>query len=370
MEGSYKKRSVTGGLPSSGNLFTHLMLVLAVLLSASIGILLVMRDTGISPFVPGPGGKPPSDAALMSATTGETDEAEQAGNEGTDRTDAGVTEQETETAAADATAGVTDAERKYAEKKAGEETALSITFAEAVLSGRLTGYRILLLEGHDNPEGDIVAEATTDRLGVAAFSVPAGAYTLVWEIPGYVEDYDNLTVGEAGERQEYYRDSATEYVFWKWVLPCMQENGRYVVLEWKGAEDLDLCVFNAGTKEFITVNTPADSDGNFLYHDDDAGSPGMEVIQINDAETSVVYAPYVRDGKSLQCGSYSAMEASGVRVSIYSGSKLLSRQEADRSERAGLWNPCYIYEGNVHQEGSYVYDPGKYMWAAFDKVVY
>ena len=237
MEGFYKERPATGGMLSAGQWFVHLMLVLAVLLSASIGILLVMRDTGTSPFTPKPDGRPPADVAVLSATEEKTDETVQASGEGTDRTDAGVTERETETAGADATADVPGTERQYAERKAGEKTTVIITFADAFLSNRLTGYRIMLLEGNDNPEGDIVAEAETDHLGEVTFSVPAGDYTLVWEIPGFVEDYDNLTVGNAGERQEYYRDSATEYVFWKWVIPCMEESGRYVVMEWKSTEE-------------------------------------------------------------------------------------------------------------------------------------
>lgn len=367
MEGLHPEQSATAGMLTAGQRFMHLVLAAAVLLSSALGILLVMRDTGTFFFAPETGGKPPAEVSVISATTGETDETETAGN---GKSDTEALEEETETAAADATEGETAPERRYAEKKTGEETTVTITFADAILSNRLTGFRILLLEGHDNPDGDIVAEAETDQMGVVTFSVPAGAYTLVWEIPGFVDDYDNLTVGNDGERQEYYRDSVTDYVFWKWVIPCMQENGRYVVMEWKSTEDLDLCVFNARTKEFITIVNPMDSEENFLYHDDDSGTPGMEIVRINDAETSAVYAPYVRDGKSLQRGSYSSMEATGVRVSIYSGTELLTRQEADTAERAGLWNPCYIYEGRVYQEGSYIYDPGKYMWAAFDKSVY
>ena len=341
------------------------MLALAVLLSAALGILLVMRDTGRSFFTPDAGGTPPAEASPAAAVTVETDETDQ-----TAETAETVETAETEPAPADAAEAGTVAERGRSGEGTGAETTVTITFADAMLSNRLSGHRIMLLDGHDNPDGDIVAEAETDQYGVATFSVPAGAYTLVWEIPGFVDDYDNLTVGNEGERQEYYRDSPTDYVFWKWVIPCMEENGRYIVMEWKSTEDLDLCVFNARTKEFITILNPTDSDGNFLYHDDDSGTPGMEIVRIGNAETSAVYAPYVRDGKSLQRGSYSSMEATGVRVSIYSGTELLTRQEADKAERAGLWNPCYIYEGRVYQEGSYVYDPGKYMWAAFDKSVY
>lgn len=367
MEELHPDHTMQAGTVPSGHGFLHLMLVAAVLLSSALGILLVMRDTGTDLFAPKPG-RPQTPAAAVVSTT---EEEKPSGTE----EQADPAEADAGTSASDASGGASDAGeaatgRKYAEKKGGEETAVAITFADAIVSSRLTGHRVFLLEGYDNPGGAIVAEAETDHLGTAKFSVPDGGYTLVWDIPGFVKDYDNLTVGNEGERGEYYRDSATDYVFWKWILPVMQENGRYIVMEWKGAEDLDLCVFNARTKEFITVVNPMDSDGNFLYQDDYSGTPGMEVVKINDAASSAVYAPYVRDGKSLQRGAYSAMEATGVRVSIYSGTELLTRQEADTAERAGLWNPCYIYEGRVYQEGSYVYDPGKYMWAAFDKSAY
>ena len=248
---------------------------------------------------------------------------------------------------------------------------IRVTFADGFHHTRIEGTTAYIMEGRDNPAGEAIRTLTSDKMGRIRTSLPAGDYTLVFGDEAYYDGMENITIGAPeGPGHDFISDSGSNssgYVFWKYLLPRQVGNSICLVLEWRGRDDLDLCVFNAGQKRYISAVQPQDGEGCYLVEDDGEGSPGWEVVVIKDFTRSDVYTPFIRDGNSLMRGSLSAMEANGVRLSVLDQNGLLFSQEANPEERAALWMPCYIHKGKVIRESVYEYDPAKYAWAAYSK---
>lgn len=338
-----------------------LALVLMVLLAGVICVFFVMRN-GFAGFT-GTSGETAEEASLLSSAEAETTEAEapvqaqvQAGTQET-----AAATQETSAAAVQSTGTVTAAQ--------GAQTYdIKMTFADGFHHTRVPDTTVYFKEGKNNVTGETILTLKTDETGNIRASLPAGDYTVIFGDKQYYDGLENITIGAPdGPGDDYISDSEKEYRFWKYLLPRQGENTICLVLEWKGTDDLDLCVFNARAKRYISAVQPQDENGGYLVEDDGSGSPGWEVVVIRDYTKSEVYTPYIRDGNSLMRGSLSAMEANGVRLSVLDHNGLLFSQEADPNEHAALWMPCYILNGKVIKDSVYEYDPAKYAWAAYTK---
>ncbi len=230
---------------------------------------------------------------------------------------------------------------------------LSLSFREVIYKEGLPDARVFLTDGYDNPNGEIAAEFTTQSDGTVQTEVAAGEYTLCWEAEGYYSGHENLTV------------SGAEMNVVKHMLPVLTDQKAYVMVEWDSDSDLDLCVFNAQTQQYINIMGAVDDTGDFLYFDN-SGEDGYELIYLNDY-TAGVYTVYVRDGASLLQETGSAMESEGLTVSIYTADGLLYQEKADVAETAALWSPVYLYQGEAIELGEYIYDLTNYAWAICDK---
>lgn len=332
------------------NVWRVLALLLMVVVAAMAGVFFVMHGS-LS-------GTPAQQEETTEPADSATDHPEQTTAE---EEPAPVQEAETaDTAATQNTAGTQEQEPPSYD--------IRITFADGFHHTGIEGTTAYLMAGRDNPTGEIIRTLKTDEKGNCKTSLPAGDYTLVFGDEAYYDGMENLSIGSLdGPGNDYISDSDESYEFWKFLLPRQGEGTICLVLEWKGNDDLDLCVFNATAKRYISALQPDDGAGCYLVEDDGDGSPGWEVIVIRDYTKSQVYTPYIRDGNSLMRGSLSAMEANGVRLSVLDHNGLLFSQEADPGEHAALWMPCYILDGKVIKDSVYEYDPAKYAWAAYSK---
>ena len=338
------------------NAWKVLALSLTVVLAAMIGVIFVVREGGLALT-----GNDTQSTKEASSAAPESDESVAEAGPETDA--ASASSAETGESAASADASTADTEEQTYDVR--------ITFADGFQYTRVEGTTVYLMEGKNNPAGEPVRTLKTDELGRAITTLPAGEYTLVWGDEIYYDGMDHITIGGPdGAGVDFCSDidnSGSAYIFWKYILPRQTGNTLCLVLEWKGSLDLDLCVFNATEKRYISMLSPEDGSGCYLVDDDAEGSPGWEVVVIRDYTKSDVYTPYIRDGDSLIHASLSAMEANGVRFSVLDHNGLLFSQEADPEERAPLWMPCYIYNGKVMTDSVYEYDPARYAWAAYTK---
>lgn len=230
---------------------------------------------------------------------------------------------------------------------------LSLCFREVLYNEGLPDTRVILTGGNDNPHGEIIADFTTQSDGTVMTELEAGEYTLCWEAEGYFGGQENLTVSD------------TEINVVRHMIPVLTEQKAYVLIEWDSDRDLDLCVFNAQTKQYINIMSAVDDAGDFLFYDND-GADGYELICLNDY-TAGIYTVYVRDGASLLQGTESIMEAEGLTVSVYTADGLLYHAKADTEETAALWSAVYLYHGEAIELGDYIYDLTDYAWAVRDK---
>lgn len=244
-------------------------------------------------------------------------------------------------------------EEKSKKEKETETQKLTIWFEEIISDGALPDVQVFVTEGYDNPDGEQLYEAVSEEDGKAKLKLEEGEYTLCWEADDYYGGYENLTV----------TDSALTYT--KRMLPQLKAGNAYVLVEWESDEDLDLCIYNAETDEYISITNALDSQGNCLFADND-GEKGYELIRLDDY-MSGSYTVYVRDGNSLLQEADSTMSEQGLRISFYTAEGLVYQKEASEDERAGLWSPFYLYDGQAVELDEYIYDMTDYRWAVRDK---
>lgn len=230
---------------------------------------------------------------------------------------------------------------------------LSLCFREVLYNEGLPDTRVILTGGYDNPDGEIIADFTTQSDGTVMTELEAGEYTLCWKAEGYYSGQENLTVSD------------TEINVVRHMIPVLTEQKAYVLIEWDSDRDLDLCVFNAQTRQYINIVSAVDDAGDFLFYDND-GADGYELICLNDY-TAGIYTVYVRDGASLLQGTESIMEAEGLTVSVYTADGLLYHAKADTEETAALWSAVYLHHGEAIELEDYIYDLTDYAWAVRDK---
>ena len=250
----------------------------------------------------------------------------------------------------DTTTDGTVEETEVSRSKKGE---VSFDFRSITTEESLEGVTILVMGGHSNTDGEPLETLTTDGDGRTSVELDPGEYTLVWKKDGYYNGCRDLDIEN---------DAVTVSTH---MIPLLSGNEAYILLQWASDLDLDLCVFNAQTNQYISITSPVDAAGNFLYGDN-TGEQGYELIHLKDYLDGI-YTIFVRDNNSLANGTGSSMEAGTVSVSIYVPDGLIYYKEADTSEDAALWNPAYLYEGAATDLNNYIHDTTDYPQLAQDK---
>lgn len=242
---------------------------------------------------------------------------------------------------------------KSRKEKETEKQKLTVWFEEIINDSALPDVQVFVTEGYDNPDGELLYEAVSEEDGKAKLKLEEGEYTLCWEADDYYGGYENLTI----------TDSALTYT--KRMLPQLKAGNAYILVEWESDLDLDLCIYNAETDEYISITNAMDSLGNCLFADND-GQKGYELIRLDDY-MSGSYTVYVRDGNRLLQEADSTMSEQGLRISFYTADGLVYQKEASADEQAGLWSPFYLYDGQAVELDEYIYDMTDYRWAVRDK---
>lgn len=250
----------------------------------------------------------------------------------------------------DTTTDGTVEETEVSRSKKGE---VSFDFRSITTEESLEGVTILVMGGHSNTDGEPLETLTTDGDGRTSVELDPGEYTLVWKKDGYYNGCRDLDIEN---------DAVTVSTH---MIPLLSGNEAYILLQWASDLDLDLCVFNAQTNQYISITSPVDAAGNFLYGDN-TGEQGYELIHLKDYLDGI-YTIFVRDNNSLANGTGSSMEAGTVSVSIYVPDGLIYYKEADTAEDAALWNPAYLYEGAATDLNNYIHDTTDYPQLAQDK---
>lgn len=248
---------------------------------------------------------------------------------------------------------VTDGTVEETDVSTPKKAEVSFDFHSITTEECLENVTILVLNGHSNTDGEPLETLTTDGDGRASLALESGEYTLVWKKDGYYNGCRDLDVEN---------ESVTVSTR---MLPLLSGHEAYILLQWASDLDLDLCVFNAQTNQYISITCPVDAAGNFLYGDN-TGEQGYELIHLKDYLDGI-YTIFVRDNNSLANGTGSSMEAGTVSVSVYVPDGLIYYKEADAAENAALWNPVYLYEGVATDLNSYIHDTADYPQLAQDK---
>ena len=195
----------------------------------------------------------------------------------------------------------------------------------------------------------------TDTSGKAAFLLPgAGEYSFRVTADGYTSREDSYTVKE--------EDSGVIFP----IVPNITNEDAYVLLVWKGKQDLDLCIFDTKTQEYVNKAQPEDSKHNFFFADHDAEF-GYELAYLRNVRNDEVRTVYVVDTERAQARQPSTMEADGAEIYLYGAGGQWYYSVAKTNQNAPLWSPFYTYLGDAmpQNEGEYISNLGQQKWISF-----
>ena len=226
----------------------------------------------------------------------------------------------------------------------------------AVGNRALSGVRVEVILGYDNPEGEIIYRAMTGAEGKTVLNIPYGEYTVKWYKNEYYGGCQNLQVREK------------EVFVNQYLLPYAKENSMYILAEWESEEDLDICVYLE--QDWKDIGREVTMEEKWASRcDGDQGENRRELVYLKDGVTSN-YTIYVRDWGETE-GDHDggikevAGNIEGLTVSIYAEEGLIYKKEPD--EQAPLWKCAYLSNGRVEEQDEYIYTLEDYAWAQRDK---
>ena len=185
----------------------------------------------------------------------------------------------------------------------------------------------------------------TDGNGKAVFEdIDNGDYKAVCRSDGYTTETWQVKI-EDGTSSEY--DCI--------MVPETTDAGcAYVLLTWKGAQDLDICVADNLNRDFLMASNNPSRSGSFIHSDND-GSTGYELVMLYGVASGAVNSIFVVDTEAAKNRQSSTMEADGVTVKVYGTDpetgekKAFYSQDALTEKTSPVWSPCYIYLGNAYE---------------------
>lgn len=228
---------------------------------------------------------------------------------------------------------------------------VTLFFNNAVDKSPIFSVQIEWIQEFDNPEGESIYIAETDKDGKTEFNIPVGEYTIKWNMDGYYEGHQNVLV------------SGESIILKKYLLPCVEGNFAYILAEWNEETDMDLCVYNQQEGKCIGVDSFLRDNGSFLYNDNHGEYELVRLIDYSEGN----YEVYVKDCGVI-LGEYNSSGQSGnVTVSIYTADSLLFKIESQAGEMTGFWNAFSLSDGIVEEQDKYIHDFSDYAWALRDK---
>ncbi len=193
----------------------------------------------------------------------------------------------------------------------------------------------ILLDDKTDSSGSLMAELT-----------PGKTYTVECSAEGYYSRKKEISEG-------------TDITIA--LVPELDNEDVCVLLDWNGSQNLNLCSFDSEIEEYVNIAHPMDSNGNFIYADNDS-TKGYEMIYIRDINAERARSLYVTD---INKGT-SGMEADDVSVYVYTDDGMIWSSTADTDHNESLWAPMYIYAGDIYEVDQYISDFSDYAWLSFD----
>ena len=146
------------------------------------------------------------------------------------------------------------------------------------------------------------------------------------------------------------------------LMPVSVGNDAYVLLEWDGEQDVDLCAFNPRKQEYVFFARPVDFEGDYLVADNDA-SKGYELLCLRNVLAERAKTVFVVDTEGAKSGGASYMARDGVRLLASDNLGMVYSCVMDEKECAAVWEAFYFFGGEaINSQEKYSCDMSPYGW--------
>jgi hypothetical protein len=234
----------------------------------------------------------------------------------------------------------------------GQLTAIPVEveiFAQpASMREGLEGIEVTVYDGN----GEEIGMEETDDKSMVSFDLIYGDYRVDFHYDGFFDETMYITV----DGPDSYRQL---------LVPKMEDESAlsetvFILLEWNGDYDLDVCLFNSALKQYVCAKTPLDEYNNFIYSDNN-GVQGYELLCLRNRYKEGAQTVYVVDVENAQNWEYSPMEADGFTLKIYTedGVDIVEPQEEQNSP---AWAAFYYEDGLRHELNEYIYEETALEW--------
>ena len=218
-----------------------------------------------------------------------------------------------------------------------QEGTIGGNIVNSVTGGIVADVRIIVREGWNNVEGDIVTEFTTNSNGDYEVTLPLGNYTVSIIKEGFVNTHINVVVTTAiniNYQGSIVPEGGSE----------IPSGDLRVVLTWGATpSDLDSHLIgpdgNGGRFHVYYLNKT--HDGSIEKADldlDDTDSYGPETTTIYNMEDEGIYSFYVHDYTNQSSTDSTMMSLSGAQVKVYVGNEIIATYNIPANTVGTLWH--------------------------------
>lgn len=199
----------------------------------------------------------------------------------------------------------------------------------------------------------------TDDEGVAIYNLNKGKYIVYLNIEGYYEKSIHILVDEGIGMFPIY------------LVPCLQNDSSYVIAEWNGVSDIDLCIYSEQEGRCIAQQMISEEDGeeNFVLRDNSIGTYEIAYLEDFNKDNYIIFL------KEYDKSTEKPLEESmpqDIKISIYNVEGLLCSEtvtlrDLETSDEIKLYEWGAINEGVIESRNIYIEDLTDYKWAARNK---
>ncbi|MCR5119446.1 MAG: zinc ribbon domain-containing protein [Lachnospiraceae bacterium] len=154
----------------------------------------------------------------------------------------------------------------------------------------------------------------------------------------------------------------------KEIIPMVHypaTDDAYVLICWKGDQNLDGCIFNSRLNCYVNKANAQDDELDYLVADRNEDY-GFELMRISRIYNRNAKSVYVMDRHAVWDGTASDMEKDGVEIFVYDSYRMMAHITADETHDEPLWRPFYMYNGQVmtDENGEYISDLKNEKWTS------
>jgi len=235
----------------------------------------------------------------------------------------------------------------------------SFAFYDAVSQKPLSNVWAVCVKEDAASERIETEKVITDEEGLASFNLAEGEYTICCDVEGYYGSSDHVVLNEEVNMFPIY------------LIPCVENNSAYIIVQWNGSSDIDLCIYceQEGRCVGQRIISENDSEKNFVVRDNALGT--CELAYIDDLYKDSYIIFLKKYGESTEKASEELLP-NDIRISVYNGEGLLYREQIplknlETSDQYVLYEWGSICEGSIESRNCRIEDLTHYRWAARDK---